>query len=210
MSLIGQVGELMGELMKRTPLGEISLQPLINEIANVGPEFVRFLQNGGRVIVHQTVFPIWRTATLGRHPTPEVYLASIEGGGRKISRWARGIASKVTCSQQEIELPLVDVSGEDLGFTQVYTYAEFIERTATFGLYPCPAETGLALADQFDDQPAGDYRRIAMEAIAVSDGCLSVFCVFHDEGGLRLLTNSGHPAYQWNPELRWVLTTRKP
>lgn len=51
MSLIGQVGELMGELMKRTPWGEIKLQPLIDDITNVASEFIRFLQNGGRVTV---------------------------------------------------------------------------------------------------------------------------------------------------------------
>lgn len=51
MSLIAKSWELMAELGKRTPWGEIELQPLIDDIANVAPEFVRFLQNGGRVMV---------------------------------------------------------------------------------------------------------------------------------------------------------------
>lgn len=51
MSLIGQSWELMSELAKRTPWGEIKLQALIEDIANVAPEFVRFLRNGGRVVV---------------------------------------------------------------------------------------------------------------------------------------------------------------
>lgn len=210
MSLIGKVAELVGELMKRTPWGDIKLQPLIDDIASVAPEFVRFLENGGRVVVQQRVFPLWRTVVLGRHQTPEAYVASIEGRGRKPNRWARDIATKVACSQQEIELPLVDVLDTDLGFKDVYTTREFYDRAATFGLYPCPAEAGLALADQFDDQPKGDYRRIAMDAIADSDGGLYVFYVYHDEGGLRLKTSGGHPGNQWNPGYRWVLTTRKP
>jgi len=211
MSLIGQSWELMCELAKRTPWGRIQIQPLINDIANVAPEFVRFLENGGRVIVQQRTFPLWRTVMLGRHQTPETYLASIEARGRKPNKWARDIAAKTTCSQEVIDLPLVDVSGADLlGFTQVYTYAQFLERAATFGLYRCPAETGLVLADQFDGQPYGDYRRIAMEAIADFDGGLSVFCVYHDGGGLRLGTDSGRPGSQSVPESRWVLTTRKP
>ena len=119
-------------------------------------------------MIVQLAFPIWRTVVLGRHQTPGAYLVSIEGRGREPNKWARDIAAKVTCSQQEIELPLVDASGADLGFTKVYTTREFYERAATFGLYPCPSETGLALADQFDDQPKGDYRRIAMEAITGS------------------------------------------
>lgn len=53
MSLIKQSWELMTELAKRTPWGEITLQPLIDDIAQVAPEFVRFLQNGGRVMVGQ-------------------------------------------------------------------------------------------------------------------------------------------------------------
>lgn len=155
-------------------------------------------------------FPLWRSVVLGRHQTPDAYIASIEGRGRKANRWAREIAAKVVCAQQETELPLVDVLDTDLGLTSVYTTREFYQRAATFGLYPCPAEAGLALADQFDDQPKGDYRRVAMEAIADSDGRLNVFCVYRGGDGLRLGANDGHPGGPWTPGHRWVLTTRKP
>ena len=210
MSLIGQSWEFMAALGTRTPWGEINLKVLIDDIAQVAPEFVRFLENGGRVIVQQRTFPLWRMVMLGRHQTPEAYLASIEARGREPNKWARYIAAKTACSQEMIDIQLVDVSGADLGFTQVYTYAQFLERAETFGLYQCPAETGLALADQFDDQPRGDYRRIATEVIADSDGDLNVFCVHHDGGGLILGASDGHSEDQWFPENRWVLTTRKP
>lgn len=155
-------------------------------------------------------FPAWRMVKLGLHKTPEAYLVSIEGRDRKPYRWARDIAAKVVCSQEQVELPLVDVSGADLGFTAVYAYREFLERAATFGLYPCPAEAGLALADQYDDQASGDYRRIGMEGIADSDGDLGVFYICRDSDGLLLMASIGHPGVQWNPGDRWILTTRKP
>lgn len=209
MSLIGKSWEFMSELGKRTPWGEINLQPLVDNIANVAPEFVRFLQNGGRLVVSKH-FPTWRVVKLGLNKTPEAYVASIEGRGRKFDSWALDIAAKVACSLEQIELPLVDVLDTDLGITGVYTTQEFYERAATFGLYPCPAEAGLALADQFDDQPKNDYRHIAMEAIAASDGGLGVFCIHHAGDGLRLEASDGHPEAQWDPGDRWVLTTRKP
>lgn len=51
MTLIKQSWELMSGLASRVPWGQIKIQPLIDDIANVGPEFVRFLENGGRVQV---------------------------------------------------------------------------------------------------------------------------------------------------------------
>lgn len=155
-------------------------------------------------------FPTWRVIKLGLHKTPKAYLASIKGRGREPNKYARDIAAETTCSQEVVDLPLVDVSGADLGFTDFYTYREFLERADTFGLYPCPAEAGLALANQYDDQPQGDYRRIGMEGIADSVGDLHVFDVGRVGGGLCLRTRSGRPEDQWDPGRRWVLTARKP
>lgn len=210
MSLIGKSWELMAELGKRTPWGEITLQPLIDDIATVAPEFVRFLKNGGRVVVQQRVFPIWRTVVLGRHQTHDAYIASLEGKGRKIDSWARDTAANITCSLEQIELPLVEVLDKDLGFVGVYTTSEFYARAATFGLYVCPAEVGLALGDQFNDQLIDDHRFLAMEAIADSYGGLLVFIIDRNQVGLGLVTDSGFLERKWGPGDRWVLTTRKP
>ena len=211
MSIANQVTEFIYRITRGIPWGRYDLPSLIADAERVREEFNIFLENGGRVIVQQCTFPLWRTVTLGRHQNPEAYLASIEARGRNPNKWARDIAAKTVCSQQEVELPLVDISGADLGFTQVYTYDQFLERAATFGLYRCPAETGLALADQFDGQPHGDYRRIAMKAITDSEGGgLRVFIVGHVGGDLWLEANDGHPESLWLPVGRWVLTTRKP
>ncbi|TAL50584.1 hypothetical protein EPN81_02415 [Patescibacteria group bacterium] len=210
MSLIGQSWELMCELAKRTPWGRIEIQPLIHDIAQVAPEFVRFLENGGRVMIQGKVFPTWKLIKLGLHKSPEAYASVLEAKGHKINKWARDILMKITCSQEVVDLELVDVSGAELGFTQVYTARECYERAVTFGLYPCPAETGPATRDQYNDQPAGEYRRIAMEAIADSGGGLNVFDVYRDGGELWLETDSGHPDNRWNPGHRWVFCRRKP
>src|SRR3990167_8006616 len=128
MSLIGQSWELMCELAKRTPWGRIQIQPLIDDIANVAPEFTRFLENGGLVTVQGMTFLVWKVIKLGLHKSPEAYAAALEAKGHKISKWARDILAQITCSQEVIDLELVDVSGADLGFTQVYTTHELYER----------------------------------------------------------------------------------
>lgn len=50
------------------------------------------------------------------------------------------------------------------------------------------------------------------EAVCVfvtdSDGDLDVFYIYRDSDGLKLKTNNGHPENQWNPDNRWILTTR--
>jgi hypothetical protein len=51
MSKIGQAFEFMGELGKCVPWGDIDVAALVVDIANIKPEFVRFLKNGGRVMV---------------------------------------------------------------------------------------------------------------------------------------------------------------
>lgn len=78
MSIIGQAFELMGELGKRVPWGEFKkseLQNLINDIGRVGPEFVRFLKNGGRVEVIVTAFPY--IVPLADADVPEGYQATL-------------------------------------------------------------------------------------------------------------------------------------
>ncbi len=155
-------------------------------------------------------FPTWRVIKLGLHKTPEAYVAALEAKGKKISKWARDILAKVTCSQKVVYLELVDVSGAELGFTEVYTTRELYERAATFALYPCPAETGPATRDQWEDQLPGDWRRIAMKAISDSVRGLGVFNVEHDGDELWLRASDGRPGAQWNPGGRWIFCRRKP
>ncbi|KKW31675.1 MAG: hypothetical protein UY76_C0053G0007 [Candidatus Uhrbacteria bacterium GW2011_GWA2_52_8d] len=155
-------------------------------------------------------FPTWKVIKLGLHKSPEAYALALEAKGRKISKWARDILAQITCSQEVVELELVDVSGAELGFREAYTTRECYERAATFGLYPCPAETGSATSDQYDDQPPGEWRRIAMEAIADSGGVLHVFNVGHGGVDLWLGTSDGRPEDRWDPDRRWVFCRRKP
>ncbi|PIX62172.1 hypothetical protein COZ45_02585, partial [Candidatus Uhrbacteria bacterium CG_4_10_14_3_um_filter_41_21] len=58
--------------------------------------------------------------------------------------------------------------------------------------------------EQYVDQPAGEWLRIAMEPIVGSDGAPRVFDVAH-VGGVRWLSASnGHPDYGWSPDDLWV------
>jgi hypothetical protein len=212
MSFLGQSWEFMAELAKRTPWSRINIQLLIDDIAHVAPEFVRFLENSGRVMVVQgEVFPTWRTITLGLHKSPERYIVALEAKGMKISTVARDILVNITCSEELVDLELVDVTGVDLGFTKgVYTTQECYDRAVIFGLYPCPAETGPALRVQYNEQPAGNRLLIAMQAILDRSGFCTIFKVLHDGSDLVLYTDTGRSSYQWLPKNRWIFCRRKP
>ena len=72
----------------------------------------------------------------------------------------------------------------------------------------CTAEVGPQLRLQYTDQPKGEWIRIAMEPIKVSDGDLSVFNVAYS-GGLRLYACYANPDDVWNVDNCWVFVCRK-
>jgi len=212
MSIIGQAFELMGELGKRVPWGEFKkneLQNLVNDIARVGPEFVQFLKNGGRVEVVVAQFPTWRTVTLGLHQSAEAYASSIEAKGKKISTWARQWLAKILFAKEPTTIELVRVRGSDLGQTDVETRAQIYARALARGLDKVPAEVGSALRDQYDDQPMGEYLLVASDPFEDSGGSLDVFHVCRDDGGTWLDTDDGHPGDRWGPGGVWVFARRK-
>jgi hypothetical protein len=146
------------------------------------------------------------TVELGRYKTHEGYLNAYAKLGIKVYEWALDIARKVPLAKERIKLDLYEVSGFDLGYKEgeTPTRAEIYARALVRGYVPVPAEAGLALREQYPDQPKGEYRILAMEPITGSDGCLDVFHVERVDGGLWLDSNFGLPDHEWLPEGVWV------
>ncbi|MEI6420233.1 MAG: hypothetical protein WCO30_01240 [bacterium] len=154
----------------------------------------------------------WKTIKLGTFKNVDEIRKALKAGRHSISDWAKNIlgkpAFKVSETEQDVEL--VNISVEELGFKEGARYADICKRALEFGLNQCPAEVGPQLRLQFKDQPKGTYVVVAMEAIADSNGDLSVFYLKrYDDGECCLLANYGHADYVWDAHYRFVFLRRK-
>lgn len=168
--------------------------------------FLQFLQKKN----FWPAFPVWRRIVIGAHESAVGYEAAIEAKGNRLTDWARQILTKTPVASSREELELVLVTGAQLGFDKAATRAQIYERAAAFGLVPCPAEVGLALREQYQEQPLGEWILVAMEPIEVSDRYPVVFGVERDDGGRWLNASSGNAVNEWDPGNRWVFLRRKP
>jgi hypothetical protein len=89
---------------------------------------------------------------------------------------------KIAVGREEIELDL-EVSGEELGFTEAAPRKDIYERTFKLGFEKCPGEVGPLARKQCDDKK---WRLIGMEPVSASDagGDLPVFYLFSGSDGL--------------------------
>ena len=123
-------------------------------------------------VLRSTQFQVWKTITLGHYTSPYQYRKALKQVKRK-----RGIPvihgeehekllDATICSQEEIEVDLVRLTVQELGFKDGATIRDIIERGRKLGLEVCPAEVGPALRLAYLDQPEGEsHLRIAMEPI---------------------------------------------
>ncbi len=156
-------------------------------------------------------FPTWKTIRTGKYKDVSAIQKAFKKLGCKISDWAKDIIGKPTfnLSQQEQDVELVAVSGRDLGFTKNVNRAEIYERSTTiFKLDLCQPEDGVYLREQYLDQANGEWRLIAMEPIAGSEGGLLIFDVRRG-GDLWLHADYGKPGNLWSPGSVWVFRRRK-
>lgn len=147
----------------------------------------------------------WRTATLGLHKTVAKYRQALKDGGFKVRRWADDLLEKTPFATTVIPVNLYCVTGHDLGFTTIYTTAQFFEAVKSHGFTKLPAETGPALRLDYNNQPDGEIIHVGMEPILDSDNNLYVFIVGHDGRGQWLDTCYAGPTNEWYPEDVWVV-----
>jgi hypothetical protein len=170
----------------------------------------RWLAGELKLVEAQTrEFAVWKTVRLGTRKTPDAYRKSIKKAGRRIGAWGDDILGRISCSQVEVDLDLVDLSVGDLGFKGSARYADICTKAVELGLELCPAEVGPALRLQYGDQPRDEWLRIAMEAITDRDGSLSFFYVERGGDGLWLRGHGGLPDGVWGAVHRFVFGRRK-
>ena len=182
--------------------GELNLgqvEAIVNKLG--GMDGVRrFLSGETTVKAIEQSFAIWKTIKLGTGlKTANDFRKALKQNGCKIGDWGDDILSKpaFTASETETEVNLVVVSVAELGFKEGATRKDIYERAISLGLELCPNEVGPQLRLQYKDQPNGEWLRIAMEPISVSDGDLSIFHVGHDDGDLWLDGRHGDPDHFW-------------
>ena len=154
-------------------------------------------------------FPTWKTLKLGTHKDAAALRQSLVDEGFKIGSWAEDVFGKVTVSSEEKEVDLVVLSVAELGFKKGARYDQICAKAQELGLELCPDEVGPQLRKQYKDQPRREWIVVAMKALTVSGGYLSVFGVGHDVDGLWLDGYSGRPGSHWHADLRFVFVRRK-
>lgn len=154
----------------------------------------------------------WKTVKIGTGlRTAEDFRAAFTEAGCRLGNWANDILGRpaFTAGVVEEEVGLVVATVAELGFKEAAKLKDIYERAASLGLALCPAEVGPQLRLQYKDQPEGEWLRVSMEPIMVSDGHLFVFDVDSDGGGLWLYGVDGGLGRFWCHDVRCVFVRRK-
>lgn len=138
-------------------------------------------------------FRVWKTIKLGTGlQTAQDFITAIRnvkkdpwGGG--IAKWdVTNIACKILDSQEfivskvEIEVDLVAITPEELGFTNFVTFKQIFTRAIERGLEPCFAEVGPQLRLQYYEGDRTNSLFIGMEPIDIG-GKSAVFEIGHTD-----------------------------
>ena len=91
----------------------------------------------------------------------------------------------------------------DLGFSNGASYKDICAKAIEIGLELCAAEVGPVLRLTYDDQPRGEWLRVAMEAI-IDQGDSLIFQIGHDGNKLWLDADCGEPGRIWFCDDRFV------
>lgn len=157
-------------------------------------------------------FQVWKTIKLGTGIKDAAgFRKAISDAKMRIGNYADDILGKPAfkASDTEQDVDLVTMTVAELGFKGNATYKQICDKAIELGLELCPAEVGPQLRLQYTDQPMNEWVIVAMEAIADSNGSLSVFDVVRLGDGTWLYSNCGRPGYVWNAGRRFVFVRRK-
>lgn len=154
-------------------------------------------------------FPIWKTVTTGSYSVQD-YFAAIEKKGMTVSQWAKELCEKTTAAKRTEDVDLVRVKVGDMGIDAEYpTTQQIYDWAEKNGLELCPAEVGLALRLEYENQPTGEWLVVGMKPIADQDGYPDVFRVGRSPGGLWLHTRHAYPVDEWDAGNYFLFRLRK-
>ena len=106
------------------------------------------------------------------------------------------------------QIDLVRLKVRDLGFPSGATTDQIYAKAAEFGLELCPAEVAPHQRLKDEDQPLGDWYKIAMKQITYRRGYPYAFDLVHGSDGLRLDDRWAKPDYRWNADVGFLFRLR--
>lgn len=187
---------------------------------NIDPQIARDWESNGEGLtrlLRDTLCPpeqavelkVWRRIALGTGLEDAVdFRHALKVNGHKVASWAKAALdeSAFTAATEQVVVELVSVSVLGLGFQHGTPYERICDRGRELGLELCPAEVGPQLRLQYKDQPKGEWLRIAMKAIAIPGGSLTIFSVRNQDGEGWLGSEIGSHLYQYDPATNFVFT----
>jgi len=146
--------------------------------------------------------------------------------GFSVGDWAKELMKRPAFTTQDVEeeIETIILTPVDFGYERMPTTTELLDPNRLlewskqnaarlpegYVVELLPAEAGLHIRDQYEDQPKGEVLWIAMERITDSGGNPNVFSVRrYDGGGQWLATYWTGPGYRWNLDDRIVFRLRK-
>jgi len=179
------------------------MEAIVNKLG--GMEGVRRLLSGDLVVKEkERQFKIWKTITLGLHTSTEYYKILNKDYKGLPGRYLNWILRKILISQEVMEVDLVIITGQEMGFEESVSRTAICDRAIELGLQKCPDEVGPALRNQYLDQPYGEWLVIGMDPITYHNGGLYLLSVGSNISGLWFILEHGHPNCIWNPDTKWV------
>ena len=142
----------------------------------------------------------------------EQLISEMEAAGIKLSSYARSMLlnkAEFIPTKDPEEMTLIRLTVGDLGFKTSATTTQIFERAEELGLELCPPDTGPNYRLKYRNQPLGEYFRIGMKPITVSDGGPDVFSLNHYDDGLWLYCVWARPDDTWLPDRGFVFRLRK-
>jgi len=117
---------------------------------------------------------LWKLLERPSYTSGSQYLDTLIKRGYRLSDWIVDIVSKPDFQVNTVlwPLPLVRVRLDSVGFSKPTTLKKFYKTAAHAGFENCPPEAALALRFNYDEQPMGEWLRVAidMNKMVDSDG----------------------------------------
>lgn len=155
---------------------------------------------------------VWKTIKLGTGLfTAYDFREVLTAEGFRIGDWANDTMSQPDFSKSmedvdpDEEFDLVVITTKELlGEDRNGTTDEVFAGAKRLGLEECPVWMGPKLRLEYMNQPHGGLIFTGIKPIRDSDGCLSVFCVVHNDSGLWLCSDYADPDRIWTASAHWV------
>ena len=117
---------------------------------------------------------LWKILEKAPYTSGSEYCKALTEKGYRVSDWIIDVVTKPNflINEKSWPLPLVRVKLESLGFKEPTTLENFYKTATAAGFELCPPEAALALRFNYDEQPTGEWLRVAigMDKMIDSDG----------------------------------------